>query len=175
MNKEGSKKIAEAFMNRTTELRRYNTVFSGTWETDATSFFRLLCPAVEADWIPGWTAEILHSDNDGYASEHCVFATDNTNMAWGEGLWYMTKYQKDKYLEVVKFEENKVIMMKIHTSTETDGSVTGTWDITASAITEKGNSEVLQFEQKLSAEKEMLPMLVGHYLKTGTIYKVKEK
>ena len=40
--------------------------------------FPLLCPVQEALWLPGWCAEILHSES-GVAELGCVFRTHDAD------------------------------------------------------------------------------------------------
>jgi hypothetical protein len=167
MDKTESKKIAQAFLDRKLKLRRFQTSFSGTWKTTAEDFFPMLCPAREADWIPGWTAEILYSEAEGLVSPNCLFRTDQTNTAWGPGLWYFIGYEKNKFVEVLRKNINTIMQMRIETKENVDGTVTGTWHITNSAITEAGNQEILEFEEKIKKESQGLPMIIGHYLETG--------
>jgi hypothetical protein len=167
MDKTESKKIAQAYLNRTLKLKRFQTTFSGTWKTTMENFFPLLCPAREADWIPGWTAKILYSEAEGVASPNCVFRTDETNAAWGTGLWYFIGYEKNKYVEVLRNNKNTIMQMKVEAKENGDGTVTGTWHILNSAITEIGNQEIQEFEEKIKKESKSLPKIIDHYLVTG--------
>lgn len=172
MDKTGSQKIAQAYLNRTLKLRRFQTTFSGTWKTKMEDFFPLLCPAREADWIPGWTAEILYSEAEGFVSPNCVFRTDVTNMAWGAGLWYFIGYEKNKFVEVLRKNTNTIMQMRIEAKENTDGTVTGTCHITNSAITKDGNQEIQEFEEKIKTLSEGVPMIIGRYLETGEMKKI---
>lgn len=159
-----SMEITEAYMNRKLTLNRFQTSFSGTWKTTLEDFFPLLCPAREADWIPGWTAEVLFSDAAGLVSPNCVFRTDETNTAWGPGLWYFVGYEKNEFVEVLRFNTDMVMRMKIESKDNSDGTVTATWYITSSALTEIGNQAVDQFEVKIAKASSGLPMLIENYL-----------
>jgi len=167
MDKTGSKRIAQAYVNRTVKLKRFQTRFSGTWKTTMEDFFPLLCPAREADWIPGWTADILFSEAEGLVSPNGVFRTDETNTAWGPGLWYVIGYEKNTFIEVLRSKTNTIMQMRVEAKENGDGTVTGTWDITNSAITKAGNQEVQEFEEKIKKESKGIPMIIGHYLETG--------
>jgi hypothetical protein len=101
---EKSRAIATAFQNRSETLYRFKTTFSGSWRATMDELFPLFCPAAEADWIPGWTAEVLHSDAEGLVSPQCIFKTDETNTAFGSGLWYFVGYEKNSFVEVKEFE-----------------------------------------------------------------------
>jgi len=161
-----SQKIAQAYQERTEKLERSKSSFSGTWETNMDTFFPLLCPAREADWIPGWKTEILHSDANGYVSDKCIFKTDKSNPA-GAGIWMFVGYEKNKYVEVVKFNSDFILNLKIVAKDNGDGTVTGTWNIIASALTKPGNKEVEKMRKMISSEAKILPKVIGHYLKTG--------
>jgi hypothetical protein len=167
MDKTESKKIAQAFLNRKLKLKRFQTSFSGTWNVNMEGFFPLLCPAREADWIPGWTAEILYSEAEGLVSPNCLFRTDETNTAWGQGLWYCIGYEKNKFVEVLRFNTNTIMQMRVEATQNGNGTVTATWTITNSAITKAGNQEILEFEEKIKKESQGLPMIIGHYLEAG--------
>jgi hypothetical protein len=167
MDKTESKKVAQAFLNRKVKLDRFQTSFSGTWNAKMEEFFPLLCPAREADWIPGWTAEILYSEAEGLISPNCVFRADETNTAWGPGLWYVIGYEKNSFIEALRHDTNTIMQMRIDAEENQDGLVTATWTITNSAITEAGNQEVTAFEEKIKKESKDLPKIIGHYLETG--------
>lgn len=119
------------------KFERKNQVYSVTLETSMDIFFPLLCPVREADWIPGWTAEILYSES-GLAENRVVFLTDETN-SHGQGIWSFTGFEKDKFIELVLVQEDVVTDMRVDVQDNNDGTVSGTWDITATALTENGN------------------------------------
>ncbi len=66
----------------------------------------MICPAGEADGIPGWTAEFLFSDSEGYIADKCICKTNKTNTAWGSELWYFIGYEKNKFVEVLRYVTN---------------------------------------------------------------------
>ena len=167
MNTTRSKKIARAYLNRSWELYRFQTHFSGTWNAKIEDLSRLFCPAGEADWIPGWTAEVLHSDRGGYVSDKCIFKTDESNTAWPPGHWYFTGYKENEFVEVVVFLSDWIMHLKLVTQDNQDGSITGTWYFKATATTRKGNKDVKKFQQKLKIERRSLPIVIGHYFSTG--------
>jgi hypothetical protein len=167
MDTTNSKKITQAYLNRSWELYRFQTHFSASWKTKMEDFFPLLCPAGEADWIPGWTAEILHSNQDGYVSEKCIFKTDKTNTAWPTGHWYFTDYKENELVKVVVFLPDWLIHLKIVAQDNKDDSITGTWYFNVTATTNKGNKEAKKFQKQLNIERRALPIVIGHYLSTG--------
>ena len=160
-----SDKIVNRFLNRTQKLKQIQMNFSGTCETDIDSYFALLCPAREADWIPGWNAEVLHSDNGGKTAIDCIFRTDKSNV-FGEGIWIITAVVKNEYVDLVRVHENLVMHLKVNVKANDDGTVTGTWNIVASALNQKGNKEVAKLKKHVDIER-VLPKIIEHYLKTG--------
>lgn len=52
--------------------------------------FPLLCPVMEAKWIPGWKAEVIHSQS-GLAELGCIFRTWDEDGA--ERLWVVTRHE----------------------------------------------------------------------------------
>jgi hypothetical protein len=52
--------------------------------------FPLLCPVQEALWLPGWSAQILHSDS-GVAELGCVFRTRDAEDC--EHIWIVSRYE----------------------------------------------------------------------------------
>ncbi len=70
--------------------------------------FKQLCPSREADWINGWTVDLLHTQT-GYVEPLCVFRTPVSNI-FGPGLWMITKLESNTNLELVVFYENSDII-----------------------------------------------------------------
>lgn len=165
-----SDKVVRAYQERTCTLERFKGGFSGTWEATIDKFFSLLCPARESDWIPGWKVEILHSDAGGYVSERCVFRTKKSSSDGG-GVWIFTGYRKNSFIEVVRFQEELILNVRVEAEDNGDGTVTGTWNVVASALSEKGNKNVEKMRKRVSMEAKLLPKVVKHYLETGKIIK----
>lgn len=166
LNTTKSEKVIREFQNRKVKLKRIRKMFSGTWKTSAEIFFSLLCPAREADWIPDWTVEVLHSDTGGYISGNCIFRTMKPNPD-GDGLWVITTFKENEYLEGIQFKDDVVINIRLEVKDNKDDTVTGTWDIMASSLSEKGNKEVRKIEKQIKIESRLLPKMVNHYLVTG--------
>jgi hypothetical protein len=70
--------------------------------------FPLLCPVREADWIPGWQAEVLHSAS-GVAELGCVFRTVD-----GDGTrrtWTVTRHEAEAgRLQFVQFIPDRAVL-----------------------------------------------------------------
>jgi hypothetical protein len=61
-------------------------------QAPASAIFPLLCPVREAEWLDGWTYEMLHS-RSGYAEEGCVFRTAPPGDP--ETIWMITRHDRD--------------------------------------------------------------------------------
>lgn len=63
--------------------------------------FPLLCPVQEAQWLPGWSAEILHS-RSGVAELGCVFRTRDEDGR--ERIWTVSRHEPERgIIQFVQF------------------------------------------------------------------------
>ena len=164
MNTKKSDKIIQAYLQQKPKLQRREQTFSATWQTTVDKLFPLLCPAREADWIPGWDCSIIYSST-GYAEDKCIFTTDESNSV-GDGVWIFTGFEQNKHVEFVRFRKDVLLHAKITLKDNGNGTITGTWETTSTALTDEGNRELskMPVENKMSgALKEM----IDHYLKKG--------
>lgn len=163
-NTSDSNRIAEKFQAQKTKLLRKNMKFSGTWDATPGDVFTLLCPAREADWIPTWTSDIIYSTT-GYAEDKCVFTTGGFNVM-GSGVWTFTGFKKNEYVKFVCFRDHVIIHACITVKDNGDGTTTGTWDVSMTALNEKGNKKVGKMKGGTSTTGPVVPM-IEHYLETG--------
>jgi hypothetical protein len=56
--------------------------------------FPLLCPVLEAEWVPGWQYRLIYSESC-VAEDGCVFTTPNEDGA--DTVWMVTHYDPDAY------------------------------------------------------------------------------
>ena len=70
--------------------------------------FPLLCPVREADWIDGWSCEMLHSES-GLAELGCVFKTNRAPE--NEAFWIMTRCDSPREAEYVRFVTGKMFVV----------------------------------------------------------------
>ena len=168
MNTSKSDKIVERYRQRVDKPMRKFQRFSGTWPTTVEELFPLFCPAREADWIPGWDCELIYTDS-GYAEEKCVFRTGKSNSA-GDGVWVFTGYEKNKFVEFVRFQEDVLTHAKITVTDNNDGTVTATWNVITTALTERGNKEVGKMKEG-DQRHDVHSKLIDHYLKKGETIK----
>lgn len=164
MNTSKSDKIVARYRQRADKPVRKVQSFSSTWSTTVEELFPLFCPAREADWIPGWDCELIYTDS-GYAEDKCVFKTDKSGSA-EDGVWIFTGYEKNKFIEFVRFQQDVLTHTKITVTDNHDGTVTANWNIVATALTERGNREVGKMKEG-NQRHNVHSKLIDHYLKKG--------
>lgn len=164
-----SDRIVQRFRQSRFKSKRKRIVFSTTWETTVEELFPLLCPAREADWIPGWDCDLIYTES-GYAEENCVFRTEKSNSV-GEGLWMFTGFQVNDHIEFVRMQEDVVTRARITVRDHHDGTVTGTWDVLHTGLTEKGNEEIDRMPVENPPQAGALTQMIEHYLKKGRTIK----
>ena len=162
-----SDQIVQRFWQGAFKSKRKAQRFSVTLETTPEELFPLLCPAREADWIPGWDCNLVYTDS-GYAEKNCIFKTDKSN-PFGDGLWVFSGFETNQYVEFVRVQKDLVTSARITVTDNGDGTVTTAWNMISTGLTEKGNKEV----DKLSDDTHSGPVtkMLGHYLETGKTIK----
>jgi len=163
MDTSKSERLVKNFLQHEPKYKRKIQEFSGTFETTPEKIFPLLCPAREADWIPGWDSELIYTKS-GYAEDKCVFRTNKSNSA-GVGLWTFTGFKLNEYVEFVRFQRDMLLHCKICLTQNKDGTTTATWKTISTSLSEKGNQEI----ERMSVDKKHNPIiqLMDHYLKNG--------
>lgn len=69
--------------------------------------FPLLCPVKEALWLPGWSAEIIHSES-GLAELGCVFKTRDEDGR--ERVWTVSRYEPEEgKIQYVQFVAGRCV------------------------------------------------------------------
>jgi hypothetical protein len=83
--------------------------------------FPLLCPVREAEWLPGWRAELVHS-RSGLAELGCVFTTRDEDGR--ERVWTVSRHEPDAgIVQFVQFLAGlAVIRLDIRVVPEGSGS-----------------------------------------------------
>jgi hypothetical protein len=132
--------------------------------------FPLLCPVLEAEWVPGWLPERVISQ-PGVCERECVFITPPEFPSEPESaIWIVTKYEPDNLsLEMYKVApEHTVSKLEISLS-DTSGietSATISYEITAIGV--NGEKFLEEFTEEWYAKfMEEWEMLLNHYLVTG--------
>lgn len=163
MDTSKSERIVQSFLQNGPKYKRKIQEFSGNFKTSPEKIFPLLCPAREADWIPGWNLELIYTSS-GYAEDKCIFRTNNSNSA-GEGLWSFTGFKLNEYIEFVRFQQDLLLHCKICLTQNKDGTTTASWKTISTALSEKGNKII----ESMSGDKNHNPVihLMDYYLKNG--------
>ena len=162
-----SDQIVHRFQQSPFKSKRNVQTFSGTFETTVEALFPLFCPAREADWIPGWDCDLVYTDS-GYAEKDCIFETDES-CAVGDGLWVFVGFEVNRHVEFVRVQQDLVTHACITVGDNGDGTVTATWHVVSTGLTDKGNAEVEGMSS--TAHSQPLVRMIEHYLKTGKAIK----
>lgn len=163
MNTDKSDKIAKEWAEKTNPLKRASVTLQRTFNTSPETLFPLLCPTTEYDWIPNWNCDLLHS-NSGYAEYNAIF---KTNFFGFEETWICTRYEPNKAIDYSRTSENICMKSDISLTDNCDGTVTGRWVITASALNENGNKMVDELGTTSRQQHEKGLDALEHYLNTG--------
>ena len=126
--------------------------------------FPVLCPVREADWIPGWTSDLVYTTT-GYAQPDCIFTTSPEN-PFGAGTWIIYSHVPDERLELVKTSDDLVLQMRLAISPAQGGRTRGRWMLTVTSLTPQGSALV---EAMPDQDPRFLALLDGleHYLSAG--------
>ncbi len=136
-----SDKITQDFLARNVPFKRKVLTFGREFSASPEVVFRQFCPSREADWINGWTIELIYSKT-GYAEPLCVFRTPASNLL-GAGLWILTRVEPNKVVEATMFQvENEVLEHMKLELVDLGDRCQVTWTITMTSLSEKGNSVV---------------------------------
>jgi hypothetical protein len=141
MNTERSKNKALKFQKKGINVKRKTQRIEKTFNFPAEKVFFQFCPSRELDWIEGWDCDLVYTST-GYVEDDCIFTTPETN-SLGPGLWIFTRYEPNKKIELVRIiEESVVIHFRINIVDNNDGTSTGVWNLTFTALNESGNAIV---------------------------------
>ena len=137
-----SDKISKDFMSRNMPFKRKELIFGREYSASPQFVFSQFCPAREADWINGWTAELIYTEC-GYAEPLCVFRTPTSNLL-GAGIWILNRVEPDTVLEATMFHDGNDIVehMRLDVVDLENGRCNVTWTITLTAISDRGNDIV---------------------------------
>lgn len=77
-----------------------------TFNATPEQLFPLLCPVREADWIPGWTARLVHSGS-GLAEPRALFCTGSSDK---ETVWYTVAHEPSRYVRFVRWQPDGLLV-----------------------------------------------------------------
>lgn len=150
--------------NGTRTFKRGAFTVQKNFKVTSKELFALLCPTTELDWIPHWKCELLHSIS-GYAEYNAVF---KTTFFGTEEVWVCTRYELNKAIDYARWSKDLTSKLDIHLTDNCDGTVTGRWVVTASALTEEGNKLISKLEK---GKKHLETVLDGldYYIRNGIV------
>ena len=167
MDTHRSERMADDFLARNQPYKRKVVVVEKRFTATPEVVFKQLCPTREADWIDGWTADLIWTTT-GYAEPDCIFTTPDTNVA-GPGLWVFTRMEPDKLVEFVRLiDRNVVEQARIDVVAREDGTCTGIWTVKFTALNTAGNTMVDAIGE--ADQKSLLPKVLSgleHFVTTG--------
>lgn len=165
MNTERSKRKATEFLKSGKNLKRKTQEYEKTFTFPPEKVFFQFCPSRELDWIKGWDCDLVYTST-GYVEDDCIFTTPETNPL-GPGLWIFTRYEPNRKLELVRIiGESVVIHFRINLINNDDGTSTGVWNLTFTALNESGNAIVESIPDN-SPELERAIDGLEYFLETG--------
>ena len=165
MNTDKSNRKVTEFLKGMKPLKRKTQEYKRTFSFPPEKVFPQFCPSRELDWIEGWDCDLVYTST-GYVEDDCIFTTPETN-ALGPGLWIFTRYEPDQRLELVRIIGSSVVIhFRINLVDNNDGTSTGLWHLTFTALNESGNEIVASIPDK-SPELERAIDGLAYFLETG--------
>ena len=154
--------ITREFLARKVPYQRKVMVFGRDFSATPEVVFRQFCPSREADWINGWTVDLIYSET-GYAEPLCVFRTPLSNLL-GAGFWILTRVEPESVVEAVMFHEGHdyIEHMKLDLLDLGNGKTKVTWTITVTALSDKGNNAIEMMPDETPAFVEELEYFLTH-------------
>jgi hypothetical protein len=129
--------------------------------------FPLLCPVREADWIDGWTYEMIFSVS-GVAEKGCVFMTPATGT--NRATWYINRHDADlfqvSFIRVTAGE--MVVAIDIRLMENADATTTADIRYEYTAL----NADAVHWieteaQTAFNANMHYWEKAINHYLQTG--------
>jgi hypothetical protein len=168
MNTQKSDAMAKKWKIEENPLRRVSFTEQRTFQSPPDKIFALLCPTTELDWLPEWSCELLHSQS-GYAELNCIFKT----MFFGlDEIFICTRYEKNLAIDYLRMSEHISGKIDIKLLDHCNGSTTGVWLITLSALDETGN-EMLKDTSGIHAQFGKALDALEYYLLNGEMISLK--
>ena len=169
MNTEQSDKKAMEFLKKGNNLKRKTQRYEKVFNYPPEKVFYQFCPSRELDWIEGWECDLVYTTT-GYVEKDCIFTTPESNVL-GPGLWIFTEYEPHRKLGLVRITGDSVVIhFRINLTDNKDGTTTGVWNITFTALNESGN-EMIESLPDSSPEMEQAIKGLEYFLETGEMMK----
>lgn len=166
MNTERSERKTNSFLKYGKKRKRKIQVCKKRFSATAEKVFFQLCPSREYDWIEGWECELVYTST-GYAEAGCIFTTPRSNDL-GQGIWLFTQYIPHERVELAIVNDAIVEQVRIDVIDNGDGTSTGIWKMTFTALNETGDDIVASMPDT-NAELERAVEGLEYFLTTGEL------
>jgi hypothetical protein len=113
--------------------------------------FPLLCPVREREWLPGWQADVIHSES-GLIEDGCVFRSKNPQL--GEALYVTSRYEPEAgIVEFIVFFPG-VCVMKLAIAATAEGAQRThlRWSRSYTGLDQRGNAFIDGLTEELFAQ-----------------------
>ena len=170
MDTSRSGKMVKDFLAMNRPFERKEQTYRQTINAPAQAVYKQLCPSREADWIEGWTADLVYTGT-GYMEQDCVFTTPETNIT-GPGVWVVTRVEADHLLDIVRTVGNDMVeRITIALKDNGDGTTTVTWALKYTATSDQGNQMIRDMPDHDPGFVKTIKGL-EHFLQTGKMLKL---
>ena len=146
-----------------TRVIRYSQAIAGEPE----EVFPLLCPTREADWLPGWEAELISTES-GFAEEWCVFGTMDENLT-GPGVWVFARHEAPELVDIVRFSPPVLVRIRIVLKEGDSQRTEIHWEYTLTGLTSEGNEIVERLAGAMPDTIKGATEALDHYIRTGEL------
>jgi hypothetical protein len=128
--------------------------------------FPLLCPVREAEWVPGWEYELIHS-RSGFAELDCLFTTPNPDGP--PTVWQCVAYQPPRRIEYLWGRPGLVTAhLTIELAPAGDGETAASIAYVYTGLSEEGNALLATYDEDFfRAKMQGWEKAINHYLATG--------
>jgi len=130
--------------------------------------FPLLCPVREAEWVPGWKYDLIHSKS-GVAEQGCIFTTPNDDGS--KNTWVVTEYDPANFRIGFVWIHPAMVAAQIEIQLKERGDHTlANIQYTYTGLSEAGNHEVERYDRPwFETKMKSWEAAIHHYLETGRI------
>ncbi len=141
-------------------------------EATAHQVFPLLCPIREYEWVEPWQCDLLYSES-GVAENNCIFETDFAHNG-GKETWIVTRYEKDRCIEFVRFTAGeKIVKLDIRLTAAGDQATRLSWRKIYTGLSPDGNGIIRRIaEEQFADEAVRIEKMLNHYMTTGQMLRI---
>ena len=148
---------------------RVSHEYTQTNEMPPDKVFPLLCPAREADWVPGWKYHLIYSAS-GFAEDGCVFSTPNDGGP--DTTWMVTHYDPAAYTIAYAWVEPGMIatQLRISLAPAAGGKTSAHIRYFYTGLSPAGNAALERYTPEWFRTKmQSWESAINHYLRTGRL------